>query len=222
MFLAAVVCETHLYSDQWHLLPQINRTNNAFSGLHIEDIMNLLKSKENFLNFENVSEMPNHSCHYWTGLTVPQFLILFYLLPRLNVKQPKRALAIYLIKLRTGDSNRSLSTLFNIPRTTLELIMKKVRLCLNEDFVPNNIGVNHINHNEIANRNLRVPQALLGGPEEPITGDRPAIAIFDGTYIYLQKSTNYMFQKKTYSLHKYDNLIKPFMIVSVMVTSLML
>ncbi|KAF9806457.1 hypothetical protein SFRURICE_001252, partial [Spodoptera frugiperda] len=55
--------------------------------------------------------MPNHLCHYWTGLTVPQ----------------------------TGDSNRRLSTLFNIPRTTLELIMKKVRLCLNEDFVPNNI-----------------------------------------------------------------------------------
>ncbi|KAF9812354.1 hypothetical protein SFRURICE_005465, partial [Spodoptera frugiperda] len=156
-----VVCETHLYSDQWHLLPQINRTNNAFSALHIEDIINLLKSKENFLNFENVSEMPNHSCHYWTGLTVPQFLILFNLLPRLNVKQPKRALAIYLIKLRTGDSNRRLSTLFNIPRTTLELIMKKVRLCLNEDFVPNNIGVNHINHNEIANRNLRFSHSLI-------------------------------------------------------------
>lgn len=44
--------------------------------------------------------------------------------------------------------------------------------------------------------------------------NRPAIAIFDGTYIYLQKSANYMFQNKTYSLHKYDNLTKQFLIVS--------
>ncbi|KAF9809396.1 hypothetical protein SFRURICE_003493 [Spodoptera frugiperda] len=104
--------------------------NNAAAPPDVQEVSS--PQPKNFLNFENVSEMPNHSCHYWTGLTVPQFLILFNFLPRLNVKQPKRALAIYLIKLRTGDSNRRLSTLFNIPRTTLELIMKKVRLCLNE------------------------------------------------------------------------------------------
>lgn len=92
--------------------------------------------------------------------------------------------------------------------------MKKVRVCLSEHFVPYNIDVNHITHGEISGRNLRVLQALLGGPNESRTRDRPAIAIFDGTYIYLQKSANYMFQKKTYSLHKYDNLIKPFMIIS--------
>ncbi|KAJ8708905.1 hypothetical protein PYW07_013509 [Mythimna separata] len=192
----------------------MNETHSTFSAIHIEDIFNILKSKANILNFEKVSEMPNHICHYWTGLTVPQFLILHNLLPPLNVKQSKRALAIYLTKLRTGDSNRRLATLFGIPRSTLELIMNKVRLCLSEHFVPNNIGVNHITHREISDRNLRVPQALLSNPDESLTGDRPAIAIFDGTYIYLQKSANYMFQKKTYSLHKYDNLIKPFMIVS--------
>lgn len=191
----------------------MNVTHSTFSAVHIEDIINIMKSKVNILNFENVSEMPNHHCHYWTGLTVPQFLILYNLLP-LNVKQPKRSLAIYLIKLRTGESNRRLSTLFDIPRSTLELIMKKVRLCLNEHFVPNNIGVNHITHREISERNLRVPEALLSNSNESVAADRPAIAIFDGTYIYLQKSANYMFQKKTYSLHKYDNLIKPFLIVS--------
>ncbi|XP_045449482.1 uncharacterized protein LOC123658044 [Melitaea cinxia] len=207
------VCETHLYNNLWHLLPQMNVTHSTFSAIHIEDIINILKSKMNILDFENISEMPNHYCHYWTGLTVPQFLILYNLLP-LNIKKSKRSLAIYLIKLRTGESNRRLATLFDIPRSTLELIMKKVRLCLNEHFVPNNIGVNHITHREISERNLRVPEALLSVPGESIAEHRPAIAIFDGTYIYLQKSANYMFQKKTYSLHKYDNLVKPFLIVS--------
>lgn len=31
--------------------------------------------------------------------------------------------------------------------------------------------------------------------------------------MYLQKSSNYLFQKKTYSLHKYRNLLKPFLLV---------
>ncbi|CAH2109185.1 unnamed protein product [Euphydryas editha] len=61
---------------------------------------------------------------------------------------------------------------------------------------------------DIAKRNLSIPNTLFGN------NNRPAIAIFDGTYVFLQKSSNYLFQKKTYSLHKYDNLVKPFMVVS--------
>jgi hypothetical protein len=136
-----------------------------------------------YIPIENVEEMPNHICHYWTGLTVPQFLTLQNIIPSLNVKQPKRALAIYLIKLRTGDSNKRLGTLFDMPRSTLESLMNKVRLCLTNSFVPYNIGVNHINHSEIAERNLSVPQALLAGSDVSI--DRSAISIFDGTYLVL-------------------------------------
>lgn len=136
-------------------------------------------------------------------------------MPALNVRKPKRALAIYLSKLRTGESNKRLSTIFNIPRSTLELIMNKVRTCLYDNFVPLHLGPQHtsISHSDIVARNLQIPYALFGdshgAPES-----RPAIAIFDGTYNFLQKSANYMFQKKTYSLHKYDNLVKHFMIVS--------
>lgn len=35
----------------------------------------------------------------------------------------------------------------------------------------------------------------------------------DGTYVYIEKSSNYSYQKKTYSLHKYRNLVKAFLIV---------
>uniref|UniRef100_A0A2H1VI07 SFRICE_033666 n=1 Tax=Spodoptera frugiperda TaxID=7108 RepID=A0A2H1VI07_SPOFR len=66
--------------------------------------------------------------------------------------------------------------------------------------VPNYIGPSHINHTDIVNRNLSISNAVFGNEQ-----NRPAIAIFDGTYAYLQKSSNYLFQKKTYSLHKYDN-----------------
>lgn len=40
----------------------------------------------------------------------------------------------------------------------------------------------------------------------------PAILIYDETYICIQKSSNFLFQKQSYSLHKFRNLLKPFLI----------
>lgn len=62
-----------------------------------------------------------------------------------------------------------------------------------------------ISRAEIALRNLTIPNGLFGGEGKPIV-------IMDGTYLYVQKSSNYMYQKNTYSLHKYRNLMKPFII----------
>jgi hypothetical protein len=44
-------------------------------------------------------------------------------------------------------------------------------------------------------------------------GDKVAI-VLDGTYIYIQKSSNYAFQRQSFSGHKHRPLLKPFMIVS--------
>ncbi|RVE41952.1 hypothetical protein evm_013392 [Chilo suppressalis] len=131
------VCETHLSLNIWHVLLENNNVFINFTANQIEDLINIAKSEKPILNFENVAQMQNVICHYWTG-------------------------------------------------------------------------PNHMTHRDIVNRNLSIPNALFGSSSE----NRPAIAIFDGTYIYLQKSSNYLFQKRTYSLHKYDNLVKPFVIVS--------
>lgn len=37
-----------------------------------------------------------------------------------------------------------------------------------------------------------------------------AIIICDGTYAYIQKSSNFLFKRLSYSLHKFQNLLKPF------------
>ncbi|KAF9408387.1 hypothetical protein HW555_011924, partial [Spodoptera exigua] len=65
--------------------------------------------------------------------------------------------------------------------------------------------------NEIAQRHLLIPNGLFGGTERE--GERRPIIIVYGTYIYCNKSANYSYQKKTYSLHKYRNLVKPFLFV---------
>ena len=41
-----------------------------------------------------------------------------------------------------------------------------------------------------------------------------AIAVADGTYIYIDKGGNYSFQRRSYSVHKGKPLLKPMMLVA--------
>lgn len=44
--------------------------------------------------------------------------------------------------------------------------------------------------------------------------DEKAILVLDGTYIYVQKSTDFAFQRRSFSMQKHRHLVKPMMIVS--------
>lgn len=94
-------------------------------------------------------------------------------------------------------------------RRKLERFLPIVRECLSNDYVVLHLGVDHITRNDILQRNLTIPRALFGNDE-----NSKAIIICDGTYIYINKSSNFLFQRLSYSLHKYQNLLKPFLMVS--------
>lgn len=79
--------------------------------------------------------------------------------------------------------------------------------------MPRHLGLDHTNRREPTGRNLYVPNALFGNPDS-FEGDRKAIVIINGTYIFIQKSSNSSLQRKTYSLHKFSKLLKPFIIIS--------
>ncbi|KAH9634750.1 hypothetical protein HF086_013610 [Spodoptera exigua] len=85
--------------------------------------------------------------------------------------------------------------------------MDRVREVLVQDFVPRYLGITHLSKEQLNNHTLAIPNGLYGH-------ENNVIVICDGTYIYINKSSNYMFQKYTYSLHKYRNLLKPFLIVA--------
>ncbi|KAH9641226.1 hypothetical protein HF086_000061 [Spodoptera exigua] len=53
------------------------------------------------------------------------------------------------------------------------------------DFVPRNLGLSHVTREDISRRNLLIPNGLFGG------ANRKPIVIADGTYIYIEKSSNY-------------------------------
>lgn len=126
---------------------------------------------------------------------------------RARTDRPATILGIYLTKIRTGEPDRRLATKFSISKSTLERKLAIARQCLTNNFVPRHLGINHMSREELVSRNLSIPVHVFGGDQET------AIFVFDGTYLYVQTSSNFLFQRITYSLHKFRNLVKPFLIV---------
>ncbi|CAH2084578.1 unnamed protein product [Euphydryas editha] len=212
----ARVCDTHLRNNDWDEIIDSPNLRHDFNSAHFLEIMSLLKaavSRSRILDFENIESMDNEEIHIRLGFNREQFSEILIQTPSLAGSNSKTTLAIYLTKLRSGESNERLATLFQMSRRTLERHLKRARDCLFAEFVPRHLGFDHIDRRMVAERNLYVPNALYGNLNSELE-DRKAIVIMDGTYIYIQKSSNYSFQRETYSLHKFSNLLKPFLIVS--------
>lgn len=84
------------------------------------------------------------------------------------------------------------SPLYCLNKTSIARFLNAAREALLRLFVPLHLGLHHISREELINKNLIIPVGLFGNREE----ERVPIVICDGTYIYLQKSSNYLFKKK--------------------------
>lgn len=208
----ARVCEEHLLLNDFEILLSARNVSHDFNEAHIMDMMQILKTmpQEGRVDFENIETMDPNEVYFLTGRSFEQFNRMFVETPSLSrrSKRPKTALAAYLIKLRTGEANTRLADMFHISRTTLEREMKTARDCIKEEFTPLHLGWDHITREQVLRRNLFIPQTLFGNREQ-----NKCIIILDGTYVYIQKSSNFLFQRLTYSHHKFLNLLKPFLIV---------
>lgn len=78
-----------------------------------------------------------------------------------------------------------------------------------ENFVPYHLGFQHVTREELIQDHTRPLAASLFG-----TSGKEAILVLDGTYIYIDKSSNFHFQRRSYNVHKGRPLLKPMVIVS--------
>ncbi|XP_045781360.1 uncharacterized protein LOC123878262 isoform X2 [Maniola jurtina] len=126
----ARVCERHLNSNEWDSLINNKNLTNTFTAEHIESMLDY--KRENVIDFENVETMPDNICHYWTGHTTKEFIDLYNAIPIQSAvtKKSKSALAMFLIKCRTKDSNARLSRLFKVPRSTVQTKVSLAKNCL--------------------------------------------------------------------------------------------
>ena len=181
----------------------------------IEGLANSAKiNKNRRLDFDDNDLDDDDYCNL-TGLTKQNFDDLCSHVKPGSIRETKlrsvrTCIGMLLMKLKTGMSNNILATLFGISKTAIRRAVNSARVALSRDFVPFNVGFQHIFRQEVIDKHTRpIAQTLFG-----VEGNPPAILVIDGTYVYIQKSTQFAFQRRTYSQHKHRSLVKPMVFVT--------
>lgn len=136
-----------------------------------------------------------------------QFNDLFDSLSSMNlfIKQRRTAasaLYMYLMKMRTGLPNEDIAIQFHVSKSTVNRLISQVRVVLKNDLVPQ--YVNHIRtRQELIEHNTEMSNGLFDADNEG-----KVMLVCDATYIFIDKSRNYIHQKKTFSGQKKRNFLK--------------
>ncbi|KAF9416045.1 hypothetical protein HW555_006457 [Spodoptera exigua] len=114
----ARVCREHLEGNNWDELPDFCNTTHDFNAAQFKDVCDMLRTtiqRGSRLDFSLQGAMTDEEMHYWFDDILEET-------PSLGMRcnDPRTALAILLVKLRTGDSDERLATLFNMSRRKLE------------------------------------------------------------------------------------------------------
>ena len=173
----------------------------------------LEKSESQRIDFDQPHLLSDNDYYTLTGLTEEQFndLVSGISFERKRKYSVRQSVGILLTKLRTGVSSSTLKTIFNINTSRgVCKIIRKARKALVSQFVPKFLGFNHISRESVIKDHTTIfaRDLLASGNTDT------AILILDGTYIYIEKSSKYTFQRKTYSMYKGRPLVKPMMVTS--------
>ncbi|XP_062608957.1 uncharacterized protein LOC134270728 [Saccostrea cucullata] len=186
-----------------------------FSHTDILDLLNNLrqrmKSTSSHLNFDVSSPLTEENYKDLTGLTKENFSDMVQHLSTVRNtgnRSVRTCLGIFLMKLRVGLANKILATIFGLKTTHVQRIIHAVRRTLMETFVPHTVGFQHINHDDMATSHTTpIAQKLF------TTQPGQAVVVLDGTYVFIQKSQDYRFQRMSFSMHNHRPLVKPMVIV---------
>ena len=212
-------CPVHLNNDdiiQPHLLEHISVTDRSFlNRTAITKLMQhmrqmCLQQADKAIDFDKIKD---DDCVQLTGLSRAQFEDLCaHILDKIKStpsRSPRMSVGLFLLKLKSGMSNRLLATLFRISRSSIRRAIVTVRHALMRSFVPLYLGLESFTCETIIRQHTRpLAKSLFG------VGDDSMILVLDGTYIYIQKSDNFCFQRQSYSVHKCRPLVKPMVVVT--------
>jgi hypothetical protein len=212
---AALICAQHLHADGLKSTMRVHPSAFEFKPVTLADIQDLARRNNDphvrkdaahtFVSFDDASLTEDD---YWslTGVKKADFdeLVQTLGLRTGSIWTQRNSLGVFLMKLRVGLSHRELGTLF---RQSVKSVHQRIkatrRLFLQANgFVESNLGVSHTSRDElIRNHTTELARQLYG--------DDKLILVEDCTYVYIQKSQDYTFARRTFSTHKYRHLVKP-------------
>ncbi|CAF4293350.1 unnamed protein product, partial [Rotaria sp. Silwood2] len=115
------------------------------------------------------------------------------------------ALVMFWIKLKSNLSYSQIGTLFNYDLSSEDRRKRVSKACdgiqhaLLTHFVPRFLGLGHLNRSTLLSHHTSYSKIFFGGG---------ACLIWDGTYLYINKSSDHLLQKQTYSGQKKRHLVK--------------
>ena len=214
-------CSSHFVhgevsSDCYDTIRCVSDTISAGNAEIVElltEVRTLAMQDKHRLNFDDPRIMSDEDYFRLTGLNKAQFDTLVSKCTSIRSTSNRSnitALALLMMKLRTVLSVALLSTLFGLSKRCCARAIHSARQGLMEKIVPDYIGLGHIDRETvIKDRTTAYAKALFGNDQNDT-----AIAVADGTYIYIEKSGNYSFQRRSYSMHKGRPLVKHMTLVA--------
>jgi hypothetical protein len=139
----------------------------------------------------------------WTGWTKEQFDNMYHIIsPHLyssTNRHIRNALAMFWIKLKTNLSFRQIGSMFNISGTGEDRRKRaadafdSVRQCLIKNFLPRYLGVQHLTREDAMKQNTSFSIEFFGNN---------VTIIWDGTYLYMGKSSSHLINRQSCSGQK--------------------
>ena len=78
-----------------------------------------------------------------------------------------------------------------------------------KDFAAYYLGFHHIDRDAVLpEHQIAIATQLMAERDDPV------IIIMDDTYLFVQKFSDNIFQRRSYSMHKHRNLVKPMIITA--------
>lgn len=180
----------------------------SYNAKFVEDMVDLARSSS-AKSSEAVVDIPTNS-----GLTIHEFGELQSLVPPLwtttsSVQDAKNALLMFLMRLRKAQTYEHIANVFGISQFKVISYIRKARDALEVEFVPKFLGFANLGR-ELLLQNSTDSARILHGNNNVDT----LITIWDGTYIYCEKSANQEFQKLTFNPQKNRNFLRPMVCVT--------
>lgn len=179
----------------------------------IHDLTDEISKSQLAVDFNTNSNLTSDNYKLLLGITREQFddLMTYCKTVKSSPNRSSRnAVAMLLMKLRLNVSQRVLAHMFHVENiSVVSDAIDSVSKILETNFVPKFLGYDHVTREDVLElHSVPAFQTLLEKEDDQL------ILILDGTYLYVQKPSDFELQRKLYSSHKHRHLLKTMMVIT--------
>jgi hypothetical protein len=213
------LCSSHLNSEKLFTDEALLSIQATKQGIHVKSydfglwLHQVCEMTPNhILSFEGINAVPVSKYKTYTGIEKIHFDNLHSCiesrLRNTHNRSSRNALAMLLMVLRNNVTQEFVASLFNTTQRIVSASIDSVCTALSEEFVPQYLGYLHLTREEALERHsVKLTNGVLGEDSSHLC------VMADATYCYIEQPSDFVLQKKTFSMHKKRNLLKPLLIV---------